>query len=603
MQQLRRAFRVSPCAYTSAPVSSSLLSSFESDSLFLSSSSGVTKDIPYSQIGMLLSPLDPTGQTYWDALLASYPTDICIQQATQRAMKLTDSAGLFLGSASPKVDVAPDYRDGLTSHTRDQEDALAPPTSVLNQLEQTHANPPYPSETLLHSSLFDTPSEALYFDAAENMYDASPTLHTAGGHQVRDATANRSHHEGEQSPTVKDQPVQFDYHILQQQYHNDHRPMYPLSMSSSHPCLQTGSCDSASDECRAADDLSVIAPVHPYYYNQHADPTFHDHVRRLQLLHSCNLEGTTQIMDKEWYQGTLSLLDGDYGQILNHPGKNDMGHAGFSDITCAHILQKETSIFSDGMSINPSIHMSALDNTYCNKEAHSTESMSPASSPNSFWSSLDSDCSDRHSGGSLSKSNSPCAESVHSDYEDSNHASYSENEDIGAELTPSREDREDSLLPELGDELSDAGEESDEFDDDYEAHSSSSYVSHSASACSTRKTRKNYSRDTTTVLMDWYLTHDGRTPDPENKVRLAGRTKLSSVQISTWFQNARRRQQKKLEEFTKLNGKHPNEVYDYHSYMKFLRRRQSEPIAPAKSSSKRRASAPSSSSCTKKRRK
>ncbi|KAI9023652.1 hypothetical protein CLU79DRAFT_747531 [Phycomyces nitens] len=84
-----------------------------------------------------------------------------------------------------------------------------------------------------------------------------------------------------------------------------------------------------------------------------------------------------------------------------------------------------------------------------------------------------------------------------------------------------------------------------------------------------RKTRKNYSRDTTRVLMDWYLLHDGETPDANNKERLANLTNKTPAQISTWFQNARRRHNDKLQQFKSLASSHPSLVYDYASFIAY----------------------------------
>ncbi|KAL0089151.1 hypothetical protein F4703DRAFT_1839668 [Phycomyces blakesleeanus] len=84
-----------------------------------------------------------------------------------------------------------------------------------------------------------------------------------------------------------------------------------------------------------------------------------------------------------------------------------------------------------------------------------------------------------------------------------------------------------------------------------------------------RKTRKNYSKDTTRVLMDWYLLHDGETPDSNNKERLASLTNKTPAQISTWFQNARRRHSDKLQQFKFLVASHPTVVYDYASFVAY----------------------------------
>ncbi|KAI7856271.1 hypothetical protein BDC45DRAFT_503520, partial [Circinella umbellata] len=84
-----------------------------------------------------------------------------------------------------------------------------------------------------------------------------------------------------------------------------------------------------------------------------------------------------------------------------------------------------------------------------------------------------------------------------------------------------------------------------------------------------RKTRKNYSRETTRILMDWYLRYGGKTPEPKHKEELAKKANKSHVQISTWFQNARRRHHSKLILYQKLNKEYPDEVYDFDTYEKF----------------------------------
>ncbi|KAI8141647.1 hypothetical protein BJV82DRAFT_618565 [Fennellomyces sp. T-0311] len=107
--------------------------------------------------------------------------------------------------------------------------------------------------------------------------------------------------------------------------------------------------------------------------------------------------------------------------------------------------------------------------------------------------------------------------------------------------------------------------------------SSSSSLSSSSSSSSSyrglsKKTRKNYSRETTRVLMNWYLTHGGKTPEPEHKEILAKQANKSHVQISTWFQNARRRHHPKLIQYQKLHKEYPDEVYDYDSLIAFTER-------------------------------
>ncbi|KAI9484968.1 hypothetical protein BDB00DRAFT_878226 [Zychaea mexicana] len=102
----------------------------------------------------------------------------------------------------------------------------------------------------------------------------------------------------------------------------------------------------------------------------------------------------------------------------------------------------------------------------------------------------------------------------------------------------------------------------------------------------TKKTRQNYSRETTRVLMNWYLLHGGKTPEPEHKELLAEEAKKSHVQISTWFQNARRRHHSKLVQFQKLSQAHPDQVYDYDSLLAFTEQAD-KPSSSSSSSSKR----------------
>ncbi|KAI7867491.1 hypothetical protein BDF14DRAFT_1801557 [Spinellus fusiger] len=61
------------------------------------------------------------------------------------------------------------------------------------------------------------------------------------------------------------------------------------------------------------------------------------------------------------------------------------------------------------------------------------------------------------------------------------------------------------------------------------SHNIASY-SHRTSA--TSRSRKNYSVDTTRMLMNWYLLNNGETPDNENRDRLASSTQKTPAQIS-----------------------------------------------------------------------
>ncbi|KAG2177113.1 hypothetical protein INT43_007769 [Umbelopsis isabellina] len=75
----------------------------------------------------------------------------------------------------------------------------------------------------------------------------------------------------------------------------------------------------------------------------------------------------------------------------------------------------------------------------------------------------------------------------------------------------------------------------------------------------------------TRILMNWYLTNNGLLPDQETKTRLAGLTNKTPVQISTWYQNARRRHHLKLKRYQTLHAQNSDVVYDYESLMTYLK--------------------------------
>ncbi|KAI9261653.1 hypothetical protein BDA99DRAFT_512018 [Phascolomyces articulosus] len=102
-----------------------------------------------------------------------------------------------------------------------------------------------------------------------------------------------------------------------------------------------------------------------------------------------------------------------------------------------------------------------------------------------------------------------------------------------------------------------------------------STTSNSSTQDGSKKTRKNYSRETTRILMNWYLKHGGKTPEPKHKDELAKKANKSHVQISTWFQNARRRHHPKLVQYQKLTKEYPNQVYDYDSFVAFNNKKSS----------------------------
>ncbi|KAG1221919.1 hypothetical protein G6F67_009718 [Rhizopus microsporus] len=74
--------------------------------------------------------------------------------------------------------------------------------------------------------------------------------------------------------------------------------------------------------------------------------------------------------------------------------------------------------------------------------------------------------------------------------------------------------------------------------------------------------------------MSWYLEHDGKIPDSSAKADLGKATGKSLVQISTWFQNARRRYARKLEDYRLYSKKYPDSVYDSETLEAFLRSKQ-----------------------------
>ncbi|KAF7723344.1 hypothetical protein EC973_002092 [Apophysomyces ossiformis] len=153
--------------------------------------------------------------------------------------------------------------------------------------------------------------------------------------------------------------------------------------------------------------------------------------------------------------------------------------------------------------------------------------------------------------------------------------------------TVEEEEEEDDEEEEDEDEEDEEVDVMSEDDEDYETISYSS--SRRSSSHSGRKTRKNYKPEQTKILMTFYLTHDGNTPDVKSKAYLAKETSLSVGQISTWFQNARRRQKDKLQKFKELSETYPEDVYDYNSFTRFTehkcenakKRRSSEQHVPA----------------------
>ncbi|KAI8641924.1 hypothetical protein BD408DRAFT_417344 [Parasitella parasitica] len=86
-----------------------------------------------------------------------------------------------------------------------------------------------------------------------------------------------------------------------------------------------------------------------------------------------------------------------------------------------------------------------------------------------------------------------------------------------------------------------------------------------------RKTRKNYNSNTTNILMNWFFQHNGKAPSNEIKKELAKKTDKSAIQISTWFQNARRRHMQTLRRYQLLSEKNPGLVYDNQSFKAYVK--------------------------------
>ncbi|KAG2200628.1 hypothetical protein INT47_007372 [Mucor saturninus] len=86
-----------------------------------------------------------------------------------------------------------------------------------------------------------------------------------------------------------------------------------------------------------------------------------------------------------------------------------------------------------------------------------------------------------------------------------------------------------------------------------------------------KRSRKNYDPKSINVLMDWYLKNNGKAPSGKSRQILSEKTGKSDVQISTWFQNARRRHQTKLEKFQSLSSKYPALIYSFQSFKAYLK--------------------------------
>lgn len=88
------------------------------------------------------------------------------------------------------------------------------------------------------------------------------------------------------------------------------------------------------------------------------------------------------------------------------------------------------------------------------------------------------------------------------------------------------DEEEDDYEEDIEEEEDDEDDGSDEYDDTAPTKRKPSRVQ----SASSKKTRKNYSKDITRILMNWYLTNNGLLPDQETKTTLAGLTNKTSIQ-------------------------------------------------------------------------
>jgi hypothetical protein len=100
-------------------------------------------------------------------------------------------------------------------------------------------------------------------------------------------------------------------------------------------------------------------------------------------------------------------------------------------------------------------------------------------------------------------------------------------DDIESDFKQDDEDEEeDDYEEDVEDDDDEEDDGSDEYDDTAPTKRKPSRVQSAAS----KKTRKNYSKDITRILMNWYLTNNGLLPDQETKTTLAGLTNKTSIQ-------------------------------------------------------------------------
>ncbi|GAB5587104.1 hypothetical protein Unana1_02004 [Umbelopsis nana] len=163
---------------------------------------------------------------------------------------------------------------------------------------------------------------------------------------------------------------------------------------------------------------------------------------------------------------------------------------------------------------------------------------------------------------SLKRSYSQAESLTGNDFE----SDYKHDEDEAEEEEDGEEEEDDD-----DDEEDDIDEDEDDGSDDYDDTMPLKPKHGRVQTQAGKKSRKNYSKDITRTLMNWYLTNNGLLPDQDTKARLAGLTNKTPIQISTWYQNARRRHHLKLKRFQSLSAQNPDLVHDYESLMSYLK--------------------------------
>jgi hypothetical protein len=102
-------------------------------------------------------------------------------------------------------------------------------------------------------------------------------------------------------------------------------------------------------------------------------------------------------------------------------------------------------------------------------------------------------------------------------------------DDLESDYGQSDEEDEDIEEAEDDDEedIDDDDDGSDEYDDSLPTKRKTARIQNHIGG---KKTRKNYTKDITRILMNWYFTNNGLLPDQETKARLAGLTNKTPVQ-------------------------------------------------------------------------